>query len=454
MTKALALTNQAVSYLYMPETKQETEDTETTKQSEKDTDDPTEADQEPEDISQPELDADELSEDPMETIYESAISRPQEGDIVAGEVIAVDTASVFVDLPPHGTGIIYGREYINARNIIRNITIGDEISAKVVEPENEDGYIELSLKEARQAIVWAKAEEAKESEEVFELTVKDANKGGLLLDWEGIRGFLPASQLKPEHYPRVEGGDKDRILQELKELVGDTLSVAVITADPEEEKLIFSEKSPDKKDKGEVMDTYEVGEVIEGTVTGIVDFGIFIKIEEGLEGLAHISELDWGLVEDPGDLFDVGEEVTAKIIDKEDDKVSLSIKALKENPWVEAADKYHSGQEVSGVIIKFNEHGALAAIEEGVAGLVHVSEFESMEDLRETLELGKTYDFTINLFEPREQRMALSYEGGDGEGLSKDDTEDTEDDETDNEDETENTADSKDDEDSEGEEDE
>jgi small subunit ribosomal protein S1 len=391
------------------------------KQADKDTDDPTEADQEPEDISQPDLDTDELEGNPMETIYESAVSRPQTGDIVAGEVIAVDTASVFVDLPPHGTGIIYGREYINARNIIRNITVGDDISAKVVEPENDDGYVELSLKEARQAIVWAKADEAKESEEVFELTVKDANKGGLLLDWEGIRGFLPASQLKPEHYPRVEGGDKDRILQELKELVGDTLSVAIITANPEEEKLIFSEKSPDKKDKEEVMDTYEVGEVVEGTVTGIVDFGIFIKIEEGLEGLAHISELDWGLVEDPSDLFEVGEEVTAKIIDKEEDKISLSIKALKENPWVAAADKYHSGQGVSGVIIKFNEHGALAAIEEGVAGLVHVSEFESMEELRDTLELGKTYQFTINLFEPREQRMALSFEGGSGDGISPDD---------------------------------
>lgn len=405
------------------------------KQADKDTDDPTEADQEPEDISQPDLDTDELEGNPMETIYESAVSRPQTGDIVAGEVIAVDTASVFVDLPPHGTGIIYGREYINARNIIRNITVGDDISAKVVEPENDDGYVELSLKEARQAIVWAKADEAKESEEVFELTVKDANKGGLLLDWEGIRGFLPASQLKPEHYPRVEGGDKDRILQELKELVGDTLSVAIITANPEEEKLIFSEKSPDKKDKEEVMDTYEVGEVVEGTVTGIVDFGIFIKIEEGLEGLAHISELDWGLVEDPSDLFEVGEEVTAKIIDKEEDKISLSIKALKENPWVEAADKYHSGQEVSGVIIKFNEHGALAAIEEGVAGLVHVSEFESMEELRDTLELGKTYQFTINLFEPREQRMALSFEGGSGDGISPDDELDESDEDEDGEDE-------------------
>ncbi|PSO45628.1 MAG: 30S ribosomal protein S1 [Parcubacteria group bacterium SW_6_46_9] len=373
-----------------------------------------EPEQEPEDISQDPIKKDHLDDDPMETVYESSVNRPDVGDIVAGEVIAVDTASVYIDLPPHGTGIIYGREYINARNIIRNITVGDDISAKVVEPENNDGYVELSLKEARQAIVWAKAEEAMQDEEVFNLTVKDANKGGLLLDWEGIRGFLPASQLKPEHYPRVEGGDKDRILQELKELVGDQLTVSIITADPEEEKLIFSEKSPSKEEKEAVMDTYEVGEVIEGTVTGIVDFGVFIEIEEGLEGLAHISELDWGLVEDPGDLFEVGETVTAKIIDKEEDQVSLSIKELKENPWIEAADTYHAGQEVSGVIIKFNEHGALAAIEEGVAGLVHVSEFASMEALRDTLELGRTYQFEINLFEPREQRMALSYKGDDG----------------------------------------
>jgi len=404
----------------MPDTTTEDASTDEADDSQTNTQD---REQEPEDISQEPIETDELKDDPMEAIYGSSVPRPEVGDIVAGEVIAVDTASVYIDLPPHGTGIIYGREYINARNIIRNITVGDEISAKVVEPENDDGYIELSLKEARQAIVWAKAEDAMQEEEVFSLTVKDANKGGLLLDWEGIRGFLPASQLKPEHYPRVEGGDKDRILQELKELVGEKLSVSIITANPEDEKLIFSEKSPSKEEKEAAMDTYEVGEVIEGTVTGIVDFGVFIEIEEGLEGLAHISELDWGLVEDPGDLFAVGETVTAKIIDKEEDKVSLSIKELKENPWVEAADKYHAGQEVSGVIIKFNEHGALAAIEEGVAGLVHVSEFDSMEKLRDNLELGKTYQFEINLFEPREQRMALSYKGDeDGSGDADEDS--------------------------------
>ena len=358
----------------------------------------------------PSLDADKAQENPMDAVYESSVKRPKPGKIVEGEVVAVDVGSVYIDLPPHSTGIIFGREFVNARNIIKNISIGDSISAKVVESENEDGYVELSLKEARQAIVWAKAETARESGEVFSLPITDANKGGLLISWEGIRGFLPASQLKPENYPRVEGGDKEKILDELKDLVGQNLSVSIITADPKEKKLIFSEKSPIKKDKSEIVEEHEVGEIVEGAVTGIVDFGIFVKIEEGLEGLVHISELDWGLVEDPHDLFEVGQNVTAKIIEKDDDKVSLSIKELKENPWVRAADKYHADQEVEGVIIKFNEHGALAAIEEGVAGLVHVSEFESMDELREQLELGKTYTLRIKLFEPREQRMALAYE--------------------------------------------
>lgn len=345
----------------------------------------------------------------MQQILQRTDNPPTEGEIVEGPVIAIDKSSVFIDLHPYGTGIIYGREFNNARHIIRNVSVGDEIAAKVVETENENGYTELSLKEARQAIVWGEAEEMLEDKEVLQLPVKDANKGGLLLEWQGIQGFLPASQLKPEHYPRVEDGDKEKILSELKDLVGETLSVAIITADPHEGKLIFSEKRPAKKEREEIVEQYEVGDIVEGKVTGIVDFGVFIKVEEGLEGLAHISELDWGLVDDPRDMFEVGQNVRAKVIEVDDGKISLSIKALKENPWEDASEKYEEGQNVDGVIIKFNEHGALASIEEGVAGLVHVSEFGSQEELRETLELGKTYPFTITLFKPDERRMALSY---------------------------------------------
>jgi len=334
---------------------------------------------------------------------------PSVEDLIEGTVIAIDKGSVYIDLPPFGTGIIYGREYLNARDIIRKVNIGDTVAGKVIALDNKEGYIEISLKEARQAIIWSEAEDAIRDKKTFDILVTDANKGGLILSWQGIQGFLPASQLKAEHYPRIADGDKDKILDELRKLVNTRITVAIIAAIPKEGKLIFSEKSQESKDKGLMVDKYTLGDELDGEVTGIVDFGVFVKIEEGLEGLVHISEIDWALVENPRTLYKVADKVKVKIIDIKDGKVSLSIKALKENPWVSASKKYKKDDEVNGVVIKFNKHGALASIEEGVAGLVHISEFGSEEKLREKLELGRTYDFKITLFDPKEQKMALSY---------------------------------------------
>ncbi|MCB9810334.1 S1 RNA-binding domain-containing protein [Candidatus Nomurabacteria bacterium] len=334
---------------------------------------------------------------------------PQEGDIVEGIVSAIGRARVYIDIAPFGTGLIYGREYMNARDILRKVHVGDTIASKVVMSENEDGYIELSLKEARQALIWADAEEAVKKGTILSLEVKEANKGGLIIDWQGVQGFLPASQLSSENYPRVSDGDKDKILTALNELVGKHLSVVMITADPKEHKLIFSEKGlQEKEEKEEKVNKYEVGNVIKGEVTGAVDFGVFVKLEPGLEGLVHISELDWGLVEDTKALYKVGDPVDVKVIEVKDDKISLSIKQLKENPWVSASKKYKKDQIVDGVVIKYNKHGALASIEEGVAGLVHVSEFETEEKLKAALSLGNVYKFKITLFEPNEQKMTLS----------------------------------------------
>jgi small subunit ribosomal protein S1 len=334
----------------------------------------------------------------------------QEGQIVEGVVSAIGRARVYIDIAPFGTGLIYGREYMNARDILRKVSVGDSIASKVVEPENEDGYIELSLKEARQALIWGEAEEAVKRGTVLSLEVKDANKGGLIIEWQGIQGFLPASQLSAENYPRVSDGNKDAILTALNELVGKHLSVAIITADQKEHKLIFSEKSlEEKEEKGEKLNKYEVGSVVSGEVTGAVDFGVFVKLEPGLEGLVHISEIDWGLVEDTKTLYKVGDNVDVKVIEVKDDKISLSIKQLKENPWVDASKKFSKGDVVDAVVIKYNKHGALASIQEGVAGLVHVSEFETEENLKSSLSLGSVYKFKITLFEPNEQKMTLSY---------------------------------------------
>ncbi len=330
-------------------------------------------------------------------------------EIVEGPVIAVDKAAIYIDLKPFGTGIIYGREFIAARDLIRKTNIGDIIKAKVVDIENEDGYVELSLKEAKQALIWNEAEIAIKSKTLFDLTIKDANKGGLIIDWQGVSGFLPASQLKPEHYPRVEDSDKDKILVELKKLIGTKFAVTMISANPKDGKLIFSEKDGSPEERQEVVSKYNVGDEIDCEVTGIVDFGVFLKIEDGLEGLVHISELDWGLVEDPRQMFKLKDKVKAKIIDIKDGKISLSIKALKENPWKSFESTLKKGDVVKGAVIKYNKHGALVSIKEGVAGLVHHSTFGSEEKLREALQLGKTYPFTVTLFEPKEQRMTLVY---------------------------------------------
>ncbi len=347
----------------------------------------------------------------MDRVINESKNPPVVGDLVEGPVINIEKSAVYVDLAPFGTGIIFGREYITARDIIKKINIGDVIAAKVTETDNKEGYIELSLKEARQALIWSEAENAINNKTILDLPIIEANKGGLIIEWQGISGFLPASQLKTEHYPRVADGDKDKILEELKKLIGTRISVSIIAAIPKEGKLIFSEKSPELKEKEKIIGKYKVNDEVTGTVTGTVDFGVFVKLEDGLEGLVHISEIDWSLVEDPRALFKIGQKINVKIIEIKDGKVSLSIKALMENPWIEAVKKYKKDMPVEGVIIKFNKHGALASIEEGIAGLVHISEFGSEEKLRKTLELGKSYSFKITLFDAKEQKMALTYTG-------------------------------------------
>ncbi|OGG80570.1 hypothetical protein A3A39_01475 [Candidatus Kaiserbacteria bacterium RIFCSPLOWO2_01_FULL_54_13] len=343
----------------------------------------------------------------MAELLNAVPKRPAADDVVEGPVIAVGRARVFVDLHPFGTGIIFGREYLSARETLKNVNIGDTITAKVVGFDNEEGYIELSLREARQALIWNEAETAVQKKTVFELPIAEANKGGLIINWNSIQGFLPASQLSPAHYPRVPDGDKEKIFAELKKLVGQKLEVMIITASPKENKLIFAEKGTSTSERASLVEKYHVGNVLEGIVTGATEFGVFVKLEEGLEGLVHISEMDWALVENPKTRYKVGENVKVKIIEIKDDKVSLSIKALTDDPWKTAAMKYHKDQKVNAVIIKYNKHGALASIEEGVAGLVHISEYGKEEELRAKLELGKVYPFTITFFEPKDRRMTL-----------------------------------------------
>lgn len=337
-------------------------------------------------------------------------------DVIEGKVLAVDKSAVYVDVAPYGTGIIYGYEFIQAKDVIKKLNIGDSVTAKVVELENEQGYIELSLKEAKQALVWADAEEAVKNKQILSLPIKEANRGGLIIEWNGLQGFLPSSQLSKENYPKVEDGDKDKITKELKKLVGKKLEVMIIAASPKEGRLIFTEKGGNIG--GSVASAftgakapaqkYQVGDTVNGTVSGVVEFGIFVKLEDKVEGLVHISEISWSLIENPKTIFKIGEKIKAKVIEIKDGKISLSIKALTTNPWATAGERYKKGDKVSGVVIRFNKHGALVSVEEGVSGLLHVSEFGSEENMKKALSLGKICHCFTSTFDAKEEKMILT----------------------------------------------
>ncbi|MBU6415262.1 S1 RNA-binding domain-containing protein, partial [Patescibacteria group bacterium] len=292
---------------------------------------------------------------PMETLLKQRsdlASLPKLGDIVEGAIIEKKGSKVFVDLGPWGSGIIYGREFYEAQDILKNLKEGDAIAAKIVDVDNDEGYIELSMKEAGREKNWRDLHSLMESGETLTIKVAEANRGGLMLEYKGVKGFLPVSQLSSKNYPKVEGGDKEKIYEELKKFVGQELVVKIMDVNQGEEKLIFSEKSQENQELREKISKYHAGDVVEGEVSGIVSFGAFVRFGDGLEGLIHISEMDWRLVENPSSIVKTGEKVKVKIIDIQGEKISLSLKALKENPWEIAAGKYQKGDAIKGIVGK------------------------------------------------------------------------------------------------------
>lgn len=340
---------------------------------------------------------------------------PTVGSLVEGKVVAKDRSSVYIDLGLQGTGIIYGREFYEAKEAIKNLNIGDTVFAKVVELENEDGYKELSLRDATKDINWQKLREMKEKEEIVKVKITGVNKGGLLTNINGIQAFLPVSQLSPENYPRVQDADKQKILKELQKFIGQTLEVKVLDLLAEENKLILSEKAKAEQAIKEILKNYKIGDIIDGKITGIADFGVFIKFpiaEEslesaGIEGLIHISELDWQLVQNPGEIVKVGEIVKAQIININNGQVFLSLKSLKENPWEKIEERFKKGDKIKGKVLSFSAFGAFVEVDPKVRGLCHISEFTSQKEMEESLKVGESYEFEILLIEPKEHRMSL-----------------------------------------------
>ena len=252
------------------------------------------------------------------------------GDLVEGIVIGFGRSSIFLDLSPHGSGIIYGQELYSVKSALKDLKIGDKIAGEVISSEDRDGYKEISVKKAIRNKTWERLQKAKEEKEAIEVTVFGANRGGLLTKIEDIPAFIPASQLAIEHFPRVQNAEKSEILIKLKELVGETLKIKILNIDQQEEKLILSEKLEELEKTKQNLEKYKVDDIVEGEITGLADFGAFISFgEKNLEGLIHISELDWGLVKSPQDIVKIGEKVKAKIINIEKDRVSLSLKAMR-----------------------------------------------------------------------------------------------------------------------------
>ena len=345
---------------------------------------------------------------PMETLLKSGgVAVPRPGEIAEGLVIEKEGGVLFIDLGIRGVGIVYGREYKAAEDIIKPLVPGDTINAKIVESDNDEGYIELSLKEAGDEKRWVKLKQLRDSDEAVEIKVIEANRGGLIMDLEGVKGFLPASQLSIKNYPRVEGGDKERILQELQKLAGTILRVKVIDIDPQEQKLIFSEKGVASEESRAALAKFAAGDIVEGEVTGVVDFGAFVRFGDTLEGLIHISEIDWTLIEDPRAVLKPGDKVKAKIIDLQNGKIALSLKALKEDPWVKIAEQYKKGDTIKAKITRFTTFGAFAEIEPQIQGLIHISEFGTPVRMQEELKQGETRDLRILLIDPKDHRMSL-----------------------------------------------
>jgi len=347
----------------------------------------------------------------MKTLLENERSLFQslkEGDIVEGPIVAREGSAIYVDLGASGTGIIFGREYYEVQDKLKGKKNGEMISAKIVELENEEGLRELSLSGARRETSWQKLQTQSDSRDLVSVKIIDANRGGLMIETEGVEGFLPVSQLAPAHYPRVEGGDKERILKELQQFIGQTMEVRILDVDQRQNKFIVSEKAGEEESIKKAVSNYKVGEEVEVEITGVVEFGAFARLDPLVEGLIHISELDWQLVEDPHDIVKVGDKVKAKIVSiAEDGRVSLSLKSLKEDPWQDIEKKYTQGAKVKGVVTKISAYGALVKLDEGIQGLVHISEFESEDDMRAKLEESKEYKFEVSQLVPGERRMAL-----------------------------------------------
>ena len=330
------------------------------------------------------------------------------GEVVHGTILSIKKHEVLIDLGPLGVGLVPRREV----SMSNNYTEGDEVTASVVEVELDNGYSLLSMRKAARDRGWDEVAAKLESGEIVTVTPYDANRGGLLAEYEGVRGFLPVSQLSAEHYPRVGSSDKDEILQRLNVLVNKEIRVRILDADRKANKLIFSEKEAIKEGLAERFEKLSVGDTIKGIVTGVVDFGVFVNVE-GIEGLIHISEISWERVNNPSDYVKVGQTVEAKIIAIDKERLSLSMKQLTKDPWLDEVEQFKSGEDVEGTVTRITPFGAFVQLSPAVEALVHVSELGGDgTDPEKVFTLNERKTFTVLEIDKDNRKISLSLAGG------------------------------------------
>ena len=329
------------------------------------------------------------------------------GEVVHGNVLSVKKHEILIDLGPLGVGLVPRREV----GFSKKYEIGDEVSASIVDTELDNGYSLLSLRKAAKDRGWDEVAAKLEAGEIITITPYDANRGGLLVEYEGVRGFLPVSQLSAEHYPRVGSSDKDEILQRLNALINKELRVRILDADRKANKLIFSEKEAVKEGLAERFEKMAIGDAVKGVVTGVVDFGVFVNVE-GIEGLIHISEISWERVSNPSDYVKVGQTVDAKIIAIDKERLSLSMKQLTQDPWLDEVEQFKSGDTVEGTVTRITPFGAFVQLSPSVEALVHVSELGGDgTDPEKVFTLNERKEFVILEIDKDNRKISLSLAG-------------------------------------------
>lgn len=328
-----------------------------------------------------------------------------QGETIDGKVLSVKKHEILVDLGSRGVGLVPRREV----SFSKTLKEGDEVTASVVDTELDSGYVLLSLRKAVKDRGWDEIVVKMDNGDIVDVSPFDANRGGLLVEYEGIRGFLPVSQLSAEHYPRVGSSDKDEILQRLNSLIGQSIKVRILDADKKTNKLIFSEKEAVKDGLAERLEELKVGDTVKGVVTGVVDYGVFVNVD-GIEGLIHISEISWERVNNPNDYVKVGQAIDAKIISIDKDRLSLSMKQLTEDPWLSEVSGFKSGDKVEGTVTRITPFGAFVQISPAVEALVHVSELGegSGVDPENIFTLNERKNFKVLDIDKDNRKISLS----------------------------------------------